>query len=139
MILDSLVAMLLSGVLASVGTCTPSGWTQGSVVVTVNYEVEILAEDSGELYAEPRPHLPTASRNFASAARHPWLISSQPLDVWRLHEQWGIESQLESASGSYSYSRHPLGSGWDLRLALVHESVPTHAQEARWAFGHGLF
>lgn len=139
MILDSLVAMLLSGLLAGIDSSAPSGWMLDSFVVTVNYEVEISVEDVGELYAEPRPSLPAASRNFASVAQHPWLITGQPLDSWRLHQQWGFESEYESASGSYAFSRHPLGSGWDLRIALVHESVPTHAQEARWAFAHGLF
>lgn len=139
MIPDSLLLMLISCILGNIDAATPSGWVLDSVVLTVNFEVEISVEDANWPDLEPTPVRPAVSRNFALAAQHPWLISGQPLDLWRLHQQWGFESQRESASGSYFFSRHPLGSGWDLRLALVHESVPTHAQEARWAFAHGLF
>lgn len=139
MILDSLFVILLGGALANVNASTPTGWILDSVVVTVSYEIETLVKDAGRPYFEPTPNFSGASRNFALGAQHPRIVTGQQLDLWRLRQQWGMESRLEGTNGSYSFSRHPLGSGWDLRFALIHESVPTHAQEARWALAHGFF
>lgn len=138
MIIDSLLAMVLSGFLATMHESVPPGWALDWVVVAVSYEVELTVESASEPDFDATP-LPSVSRNFASSARHPWLVTGWPLDFWRLHDLWGIESQYEGAGGVYSFSRHPLGLGWDLRLAVVHEFAPTHNQEARWVLTHGLF
>lgn len=139
MILDSLLAMLLSGLLSSVDTSAPPGWVLDSVVVTMSYEIEILTDETDSVNFGALPDLAFLSREFSVGAQHPWLFTSEPLDLWRLHEQWGVESGLSGTGGYYAFNRHPLGSGWDLRLAVVHESVPVHAQEARWSIAHGLF
>lgn len=139
MILDSLLAMLLSGILTNIDAAVPPEWILDSVVVTVSYEVAILSDGVNDPYVEASPGIPAVSRAFGRDAQHPWLVTSQPLDSWRLHQQWGFESQIGGPAGVYSFSRHPLWSGWDLRLAFVHESVPSHSQEARWGFAHGVF
>lgn len=139
MILDSLLAMLVSGILTNVNAAVPPEWILDSVVVTVSCEVEILTEDAYDPYIEAVTAIPAVGRGFGQEAQHPWLITGQPLDSWRLHQQWGFDSQIGGQTGIYSFSRHPLLSGWDLRLAFVHETAPRHSQTARWGFAHSLF
>lgn len=140
MILDSLLVLLLTSVQLIVGDSVSSGWVVDSVTFTVNYEVEIVQEDERELYSEPKSGVSDfASRKFAQGARHPWFVTGWPLDTRRLHQQWGMGSLPDASFGVYSFSQHPLGSGWDLRLAVVHESVPTHNQDVRLGMAHGLF
>lgn len=139
MILDSLLALLVGGILTNIDAAVPPEWILDSVEVTVSYEVEILLEGVDDSYFNSSPAMPAVSRGFDRAAQHPWLLTGQPLDSWSLHQQWGFDSQIGGQTGIYSFRRHPLMSGWDLRLAFVHETAPRHSQAARWGFAHSLF
>lgn len=133
MILDCLLAMLVSGILTNIDADAPPEWILESVEVKVSYELEILSAGVNDPYVETSPGIPAVSRAFGREAQHPWLITSQPLD------SWNFQSQIGGPIGVSSFSRHPLGSRWDLRLAYAHESAPSHSQEARWGFVHSLF